>query len=143
MLIDDDVTSERIGGGRRPELRDSELLCLVVAHIMLGYPLRTQLGQDRPSPPGARRHRPPWTRQTPSDPGAHRPHWSGQLNSPVDVNKIRRPFCGKGHLVLPEGLATATAVDVLAWHFHCVSLLDLSVIAEVQGATIFHVHRPI
>lgn len=37
VLIDDHVTPTRIGRGRRPELSDSELLCLAVAQMMLGY----------------------------------------------------------------------------------------------------------
>lgn len=38
VLIDDHVTPARTGRGRRPELSDSELLCLAVAQMMLGYP---------------------------------------------------------------------------------------------------------
>ena len=37
VLIDDHVTPARTGRGRRPELSDSELLCLAVAQMMLGY----------------------------------------------------------------------------------------------------------
>ncbi len=37
VLIDDHVIPARIGRGRRPELTDSELLCLAVAQMMLGY----------------------------------------------------------------------------------------------------------
>lgn len=37
VLIDDHVAPARTGRGRRPELSDSELLCLAVAQMMLGY----------------------------------------------------------------------------------------------------------
>jgi Transposase DDE domain len=37
VLIDDHVVPPRIGRGRRPELTDSELLCLAVAQVLLGY----------------------------------------------------------------------------------------------------------
>lgn len=37
VLIDDHVTPARVGRGRRPELTDSELLCVAVAQMMLGY----------------------------------------------------------------------------------------------------------
>lgn len=37
VLIDDHVIPARVGRGRRPGLTDSELLCLAVAQMMLGY----------------------------------------------------------------------------------------------------------
>ena len=37
VLIDDQVVPARHGRGRRPELSDSELLCLAVAQMLLGY----------------------------------------------------------------------------------------------------------
>jgi hypothetical protein len=37
VLIDDHVVPPRTGRGRRPELTDSELLCLAVAQVLLGY----------------------------------------------------------------------------------------------------------
>jgi hypothetical protein len=37
VLIDDHVVPPRTGRGRRPELTDSELLCLAVAQVFLGY----------------------------------------------------------------------------------------------------------
>lgn len=37
VLIDDHVTPARAGRGRRPQLSDSELLCLAVAQMLLGY----------------------------------------------------------------------------------------------------------
>jgi hypothetical protein len=37
VLIDDQVVEPRHGRGRRPELSDSELLCLAVAQILLGF----------------------------------------------------------------------------------------------------------
>jgi hypothetical protein len=38
VLIDDQVVEPRHGRGRRPELSDSELLCLAVAQMLLGLP---------------------------------------------------------------------------------------------------------
>lgn len=37
VLIDDRVVPPRRGRGRRPELTDSELLCLAVAQMLLGF----------------------------------------------------------------------------------------------------------
>src|SRR5665809_131594 len=37
VLIDDQVVEPRHGRGRRPELSDSELLCLAVAQTLLGF----------------------------------------------------------------------------------------------------------
>ena len=37
VLIDDQVVEPRQGRGRRPELSDSELLCLAVAQMLLGF----------------------------------------------------------------------------------------------------------
>ena len=37
VLIDDQLVPARHGRGRRPELSDSELLCLAVAQVLLGY----------------------------------------------------------------------------------------------------------
>ena len=37
VLIDDQVVEPRHGRGRRPELSDSELLCLAVAQMLLGF----------------------------------------------------------------------------------------------------------
>jgi hypothetical protein len=37
VLIDDHVAPPRTGRGRRPDLTDSELLCLAVAQVLLGY----------------------------------------------------------------------------------------------------------
>ncbi|TQM46394.1 IS982 family transposase [Halopolyspora algeriensis] len=37
VLIDDHVVPPRTGRGRRPRLSDSELLCLAVAQVLLGY----------------------------------------------------------------------------------------------------------
>jgi len=37
VLIDDHVAPPQTGRGRRPVLSDSELLCLAVAQMMLGY----------------------------------------------------------------------------------------------------------
>ena len=37
VLIDDHVVPPRHGRGRRPELSDSELLCLAVAQMLLGF----------------------------------------------------------------------------------------------------------
>ena len=37
VLIDDHVVPPRTGRGRRPELTDSELICLAVAQALLGY----------------------------------------------------------------------------------------------------------
>jgi DDE family transposase len=37
VLVDDHVVPTRTGRGRRPALTDSELICLAVAQIMLGY----------------------------------------------------------------------------------------------------------
>ena len=37
VLIDDHVAPPRTGRGRRPELTDSQLLCLAVAQVFLGY----------------------------------------------------------------------------------------------------------
>jgi hypothetical protein len=37
VLVDDLVVPARVGRGRRPDLTDSELICLAVAQIMLGY----------------------------------------------------------------------------------------------------------
>jgi DDE family transposase len=38
VLVDDHVVPSRTGRGHRPNLTDSELICLAVAQIMLGYP---------------------------------------------------------------------------------------------------------
>ena len=38
VLIDDHVVSPRTGRGHRPDLTDSELICLAVAQALLGYP---------------------------------------------------------------------------------------------------------
>jgi len=38
VLVDDYVVPPRAGRGHRPELTDSELICLAVAQMMLGYP---------------------------------------------------------------------------------------------------------
>ena len=38
VLVDDYVVPPRIGRGHRPDLTDSELICLAVAQVMLGYP---------------------------------------------------------------------------------------------------------
>lgn len=38
VLIDGQVVEPRDGRGRRPELSDSELLCLAVAQMLLGLP---------------------------------------------------------------------------------------------------------
>ncbi len=37
VLVDDHVVPPRAGRGHRPELTDSELICLAVAQVMLGY----------------------------------------------------------------------------------------------------------
>lgn len=37
VLIDDHVTPARTGRGRRPEWTDSELVCLAVAQVLLGF----------------------------------------------------------------------------------------------------------
>src|SRR3954465_12027654 len=37
VLIDDHVAPPRTGRGRRPDLTDSELVCLAVAQVLLGY----------------------------------------------------------------------------------------------------------
>jgi len=37
VLIDDHLTPPRLGRGRRPGLSHSELVCLAVAQILLGY----------------------------------------------------------------------------------------------------------
>jgi hypothetical protein len=37
VLVDDHVVPPRVGRGRRPELTDSELICLAVAQMLLGY----------------------------------------------------------------------------------------------------------
>lgn len=37
VLIDDHVVAPRTGRGRRPELTDSELITLAVAHVLLGH----------------------------------------------------------------------------------------------------------
>jgi hypothetical protein len=37
VLVDDHVVPPRAGRGRRPELTDSELICLAVAQVLLGY----------------------------------------------------------------------------------------------------------
>ena len=37
VLVDDHVVAPRTGRGHRPELTDSELVCLAVAQILLGY----------------------------------------------------------------------------------------------------------
>jgi Transposase DDE domain len=37
VLVDDHVVPPRTGRGRRPELTDSELICLAVAQVLLGY----------------------------------------------------------------------------------------------------------
>ncbi|PKW13370.1 DDE family transposase [Saccharopolyspora spinosa] len=37
VLVDDHVAPARTGRGRRPELTDSELVCLAVAQVLLGY----------------------------------------------------------------------------------------------------------
>lgn len=38
VLVDDHIVPPRTGRGHRPDLTDSELICLAVAQIMLGYP---------------------------------------------------------------------------------------------------------
>jgi hypothetical protein len=38
VLVDDHIAPPRTGRGRRPDLTDSELICLAVAQILLGYP---------------------------------------------------------------------------------------------------------
>lgn len=38
VLIDDRIVPPRTGRGRRPDLTDSELVCLAVAQVLLGYP---------------------------------------------------------------------------------------------------------
>jgi hypothetical protein len=38
VLVDDHIVPPRTGRGRRPDLTDSELICLAVAQILLGYP---------------------------------------------------------------------------------------------------------
>lgn len=38
VLVDDHIAPPRTGRGRRPTLTDSELICLAVAQILLGYP---------------------------------------------------------------------------------------------------------
>ena len=38
VLVDDHVVPPRTGRGHRPDLTDSELICLAVAQILLGYP---------------------------------------------------------------------------------------------------------
>jgi hypothetical protein len=35
--VDDHVVPPRTGRGHRPDLTDSELICLAIAQIMLGY----------------------------------------------------------------------------------------------------------
>ncbi len=37
VLVDDHVVAPRTGRGHRPDLTDSELICLAVAQVMLGY----------------------------------------------------------------------------------------------------------
>jgi hypothetical protein len=37
VLIDDHVVPPRTGRGHRPDLTDSELICLAVAQVILGY----------------------------------------------------------------------------------------------------------
>jgi len=37
VLVDDQIVAPRTGRGHRPDLTDSELICLAVAQIMLGY----------------------------------------------------------------------------------------------------------
>ncbi|MFL6123100.1 MAG: IS982 family transposase, partial [Actinophytocola sp.] len=37
VLVDDHVVPPRAGRGHRPDLTDSELICLAVAQMMLGY----------------------------------------------------------------------------------------------------------
>jgi hypothetical protein len=37
VLVDDHVIPPRTGRGRRPELTDSELICLAVAQVLLGF----------------------------------------------------------------------------------------------------------
>jgi hypothetical protein len=37
VLVDDHVVPPRTGRGHRPDLTDSELICLAVAQVILGY----------------------------------------------------------------------------------------------------------
>lgn len=37
VLVDDHVVPPSTGRGRRPDLTDSELICLAVAQVLLGY----------------------------------------------------------------------------------------------------------
>src|SRR5664280_2269932 len=68
VLIDDQVVEPRHGRGRRPELSDSELLCLAVAQMLLGFHSERRWVRHAQRNPDLRRMFP----YMPQQPGYHK-----------------------------------------------------------------------
>src|SRR5680860_1229363 len=80
VLIDDQVVEPRLGRGRRPELSDSELLCLAVVQMLLGFHSERRWVRHAQGNPDLRRMF-PYMPQQPRHVGEHSP----QVGVPLGV----------------------------------------------------------